>query len=215
MQYVTSQQTRKAEELAVKNGLSSLQMMENAGRNLARFTMSLKPKKVTVLVGKGNNGAAGLAAARHLAIYGATVKVIFAEEGNENVQQQMKILGNIQEIQKIDHIENPDVVIDAMFGHNEGNNPQKEYIDLIKKANASNAKTVSIDIPTGINPDTGETIENHINSDYIMALGLPKKGLQDRKNIYLANIGIPNEIYRKLEIPIDFYFQDSDIVKIS
>jgi len=219
MQYLTSKQMAKVDELAVsKYNISVLQMMENAGRSLARFIAVLKPKKVVILYGKGNNGGDGLCAARHLLIIGIKASIVgVGNELNPNTKNQLKTLNQIG-IKPSGEIEDCDIIIDSLLGYNIKGNPRGKYADLINEANKmkeKGTKIVSFDIPSGMNPDNGEKYNPCIEADYTVTLALPKTGLKKLKNVYLANIGIPNELYKNdLGIEIDNYFKDSDIIKI-
>jgi NAD(P)H-hydrate epimerase len=221
MIYITSEQMKKVDELApTKCALSSIQMMENAGRNIARFVSNLKPNKVIILCGKGNNGGDGLAAARHLMIYGINVEIILASQYlNEISSSQLKTL-ELMNIKKADKIEakEVDIIIDALLGYNIKGNPKGKYVDLIKEANSlknKGVKIVSVDIPSGIDPDNKTSYTPFIDADYTITLGLPKICLKHLKNVYLANIGIPNTLYKELGLKIENYFSEDDIIKIS
>ena len=243
----------KVDELAVsKYSLSVPQMMENAGRNVARWIADeLKPKKVIVLFGKGNNGGDGLCCARHLAIYGIDIEIVSAFEsgGNENVMHQLKILKEMGIIPVKDFKAEEDdpenqrfsvhstsknspslakreevecVIVDALLGYNIKGNPEGRFAELIKASNfmrKSGMKVVSYDLPSGMDPDTGEARDPCVEADYTMTLALPKEGLKKSGEkfgkLFLVNIGIPNELYEKeLGIKIDNYFKEGDVVEI-
>ncbi len=190
------------------------QMMELAGRNLADFVAKLKPKSVSILYGKGNNGGDGLVTARHLAIKGIKVSIVPASKnGNKSVKHQLKILKKMG-ITPSKKFQKSDVIVDALLGYNIKGNPRKNYARLIEQANNSRSKIVSFDLPSGLNPDTGKPNIPTIRSDYILTLALPKIGLRKLKNVYLVNIGIPNEVYKKLKIKVGNYFNKSDIIKL-
>jgi NAD(P)H-hydrate epimerase len=98
-----------------------------------------------------------------------------------------------------------DVIIDALIGYGIKGNPQDRFASLIRQANKTKqkgAKIVSLDIPSGIDPNTGEIYDPAIDADYTVTLALPKTGLRKLKNVYLANIGIPNKVYRDFNINI-------------
>ncbi len=220
MIYLTKEQIAKVDELAVNYGLSVLQMMENAGRNFARFTASLKPNKVIVLYGSGNNGGDGLVAARHLLIYGFDVEIIAASDRfNDNVKNQLNILRkmNVKEGTEI-KAEKGDVIIDALLGYNINRNPGGKYAELIEQANRSREKKVKIisfDLPSGFDPDNKADYEPAIAADYTLTLAMPKIVLKDMKNVYLVNIGIPNELYNEMGITIENYFSDDDVAALT
>jgi NAD(P)H-hydrate epimerase len=208
MQYITAEQMARIDERVVKHyDLSILQMMKNAGRNLARFTSKLNPRKIIVMCGGGNNGGGGLVSARHLNIYGLNVEVVLASTNvNSNVKNQLHIIKKIR-IPFVNEVnaEVGDVIIDALIGYGIKGNPQDRFASLIRQANKTKqkgAKIVSLDIPSGIDPNTGEIYDPAIDADYTVTLALPKTGLRKLKNVYLANIGIPNKVYRDFNINI-------------
>lgn len=216
MVYVSRKEMAEVDRLAVEEfNLMIKQMMENAGRNVARFIVDkLKPKKVVCLFGKGNNGGDALCCARHLKIYGVDVKIVGAsEDGNEEVENQLQILGKMG-IKNEREIGKCDVIVDGLLGYNINGNPRGRYVELIESVNDNGAKIVSYDLPSGMEPDSGKCGESCIKADYTMTLALPKKGLKGMKNLYLVNIGIPWELYGGLGIKVGNYFRKGDVVRV-
>jgi len=222
MKYVNSKQMREIDRVSMKKfGVSIFQMMENAGRNLARFVSSkLNPKNVVILYGKGNNGGGGLVAARHLAIHGVNVSIVGASrKNNKSVEHQLGILGEMN-IKPKNYVGKADVIIDALLGYSIKGNPLGKYAELIERANImkrKGTKIVSLDLPSGLDPDSGKCYDPCINADYTITLALPKIGLKKSKvagKVYLANIGIPLEVYRTLKINVTKYFKDKDIISV-
>jgi NAD(P)H-hydrate epimerase len=223
MNYISREQMALVDKVAVENyGLSVEQMMENAGKNVARFIfINIKPRKVVVLYGKGNNGGDGLNAARHLNNNGIDVKIVraFSGEGNREVEREMKILKElgIEDVNTFD-IGKGDVIIDAMLGYNIEGNPKGKFAELINLANGlkmKGVKIVSFDLPSGMDPDSGSKGDPTIDSDFVMTLALPKRGLKGMENLYLVNIGIPNELYKKeLGIETGNIFEKGDVIMV-
>lgn len=227
MKSLTKEQMAKIDRIVVdKYDLQIKQMMENAGRNVARWIFNnLHPKKAIIIFGKGNNGGDGLCCARHLSIYGVSVEIVRAFEGsgNNEVENQLKIInesGSVKEISEIPNLNQGDVIVDALLGYNVSGNPREKFAELIKKANfyrKKGVKIISYDLPSGMNPDTGTCADPCIEADYTITLGLPKNGLKNEEagEIWLANLGIPNEVYEKeLGIKIENYFKGGDVVRI-
>jgi len=225
MKYLTSSQMSKIDKIAVENyGIDILQMMENAGRNLADFVSRLKPKKVVVFFGKGNNGGGGLTAARHLLIKGIKTGIVSASKSiNKIPMKQLSILRKIgiNEGQNI-KLKKGDVIIDALLGYNIKGNPKEKYADVINSINfmkRQGIKVVSLDLPSGLNPDSGKPYEPCVQADYTLTLALPKIGLKYTSKkitgkVFLANIGIPNEVYRDIKIHVKDYFSSGDILEM-
>ena len=100
-------------------GISLVQMMENAGRNLAQLVLDLyRPGSVTVLAGAGRNGGGGLVAARHLANRGVDVSVTLSKPADEFSGVPAVQLGILQRLQ-VELVDEPrpsDVIVDALIG---------------------------------------------------------------------------------------------------
>ena len=209
-----------------------LQMMENAGRALAIQSSiilgeSLLGKKIIVLAGKGHNGGGGLAAARHIHNSGADVKIILSskeEELKEAPAKQLAILERmripmVERFQERD-LSNYDLIIDALLGYNQKGNPRGKVADLVTAANSSGRKILALDIPTGLDPDTGHANQPCIKADQTLTLALPKHGLVRGSarpyvgQLYLADITVPREYYESLGIEGRPIFADGYIVPI-
>ena len=219
IQYLTSSQMTKVDKLAMESGISILQMMELAGKHIADFAASLKPKKVIILFGKGNNGGDGLATARHLSIKGIKVEIIPASQKNTKyVNHHLKILKSMGITPKKSFkADKNTVIIDSLLGYNIKGDPKGKYKELINKANDSKklgTKIISFDIPSGMNPDSNKHHNPYVKADYTLTLALPKKSLKKVKNLYLVNIGIPGSVYKKLRIK-PYIFDKKDLIKIS
>ncbi|MBD3252280.1 NAD(P)H-hydrate epimerase [Candidatus Pacearchaeota archaeon] len=219
MRYLTREEIASLDDLVInKYGIQTEKLMENAGSSVARFVKGFDPRKVIILYGKGNNGGDGLVAARHLSSYGVNVKIIPASDDlNETSKKEMEILRKIGVIPEKDfNCESGNIIVDALLGYNLQGVPREEFALLIDRANSmkkiKNVKIISVDIPSGIDSQTGERFNPCIEADYVLALGMPKKGTKDF-NQYLANIGIPKKIYEELGIK-ESYFREDDVVKI-
>jgi len=219
MEFVTSKQMVEVDRLAVEDiGLEIKQMMENAGRNVARFIVDeLKPRKVVCLYGRGNNGGDALCCARHLKIYGTEISIVKATDGGNNeVINQLKILRKMG-VDESEEIGKCDVIVDGLLGYNINGNPRGRFATLIREANINGAKIVSYDLPSGMDPDSGEALDPCIQADYTMTLALPKTGLQNNSKVgklYLVNIGIPNELYSRIGLKVEGLFGGGDVVLV-
>jgi len=225
MKYVTSLRMSEVDKIAVgEYNISILQMMENAGRNLADFVSELKPKKVAVFFGKGNNGGGGLVAARHLSIKGIKTEIVSASKNlNPIPAKQLHILRKTgMKEKKKTKLKKGDVIIDALLGYNIKGEPKGKYADFINYINSmkkKGVKVVSLDLPSGLDPNSGKPYAPCVEATYTLTLALPKIGLKhaSKKNtgkIYLVNIGIPNKVYRCLKINIKDYFSKGDLVEL-
>ena len=199
------------EENGHQMGFSRKFMMENAGaaatKRLVEKLGDVKSKNVLVFAGLGNNGGDGLVIARHLAGYGSSVSVfllgqpdnIRSEEcsWNWNLLEKMesvKLLtgGNFDLLNNLDKF---DIIIDGILGtgiSGEIREPQASAITFINK---SNAFKLAVDIPSGVDPDTGNRNLPHVNADMTVTFHRMKVGMPKRTDvcgeIYVEKIGIP------------------------
>jgi NAD(P)H-hydrate epimerase len=228
---LTTDQMREVDRLMIEEWhINLVQMMENAGRNLAELTKvllggSLKEKQVVVLCGQGNNGGGGMAAARHLHNWGIQVSValIGSPDQLKPVPAQQW-----QSIEKLGIIEqNPDLttanlIIDAMIGYGLVGDPRPPISDWINKANYSKVDILSLDAPSGLNTTSGLSSDCCIKAKATMTLAMPKTGLLTENGkkcvgeLYLADISVPPELYAgpTLNLEPSNPFKNGTIVKI-
>ena len=199
------------EENGHQMGFSRKFMMENAGaaatKRLVEKLGDVKSKNVLVFAGLGNNGGDGLVIARHLAGYGSSVTVfllgqpdnIRSEEcsWNWNLLEKMesvKLLtgGNFDLLNNLDKF---DIIIDGILGTGISGEIREPQASAIMFINKSNAFKLSVDIPSGVDPDTGNRNLPHVNADMTVTFHRMKVGMPKRTDvcgeIYVEKIGIP------------------------
>lgn len=229
---ISVEQMRKIDELAEKHfGLEKSLLMENAGRSIAMFArdkIGIAGKRIVVLAGKGHNGGDALVAARFLHNWGAEVHIIFADHP-DNFSQLTKwhsgvlrsmfveLLYPTNQFQFEKVISGCDLVIDGLIGYGINGNPQGFYATLVNMANKK--KILAIDVPTGLNADTGEAYEPCVCARWTLTMALPKKGLVEKKarehvgELWIADIGVPQEVYELMGVGVPKLFGDKDFVK--
>ena len=181
---ISSQEMR---DLELQSQIPRIVLMENAGKgvyNTLKQKLDLKDKKILVVCYHGNNGGDGFVAARHLAGEAET-DILFI--GNEN-KLKKEAKANFRKIEKNDSIQfltdeevdfnEYDVIVDAVLGIGIKGRLNREISAVIDDINNSKAYKVSVDIPTGIDPDTGEVVDKCINADLIITFHDLKKGLE-------------------------------------
>lgn len=225
---LTTEQMIEVDRLMIEEwGIGLIQMMENAGRNLAelarRLLQDLSEKKIVVLCGTGNNGGGGMVAARHLHNWGANVNAVLI--GNEKrlkevSAHQWKIL-KLMDMTAIDADPGKaDLVIDAMLGYGTKGNPREPIATWIQRANESGVRILSLDAPSGLDTTTGKPATPCIRAHATLTLALPKTGLITPQaksivgDLYLADIGVPPELYKSLEMDINSPFTSDTIIKV-
>ena len=185
-----------------------IQMMENAGRNLARLTLALhSPKTATVYAGTGGNGGGGLVAARHLTNAGVQVHVALARDRDDYTGvpgHQLDILERMQvSVSPPDGspASDVDVSIDALIGYSLRGAPRGRSAELIEMINNADAAVVSLDTPSGLNVSTGEAPGVIVQAGATLTLALPKDGLRGSPyvgELYLGDISVPAAVMTNL-----------------
>jgi NAD(P)H-hydrate epimerase len=229
---VTSQQMAEVDRLMIEEyGIQLIQMMENAGHNLAELVRrilygSLGDRKIVVLCGGGNNGGGGMVAARHIHNWGASVGVqLAAEEARlkEVPAHQWKILKSMQVMginRPLDPAQKPDLIIDAILGYGLQGNPHGEAADWIEWANDQDCPVLALDVPSGLDATSGTPGMPTIQATNTLTLALPKIGLfkAQAKNyvgkLYLADISVPRELYRRIGMEVGTIFGEDTILRL-
>lgn len=220
-------------------GISLLQMMENAGHQLAELTRmtlggTVSGRLVVVLAGTGNNAGGGMVAARRLAGWGADVCVIFARpllrlRPGPCAQVEPMLAARVRAA-VADHdrshaeiageLMHADAVIDALIGYSLHGAPDGIYEPLIGLANLGHGAVISLDIPSGIDATSGERPGSAVSADATLALALPKFGMslgEGRRFSgmrFLADIGLPASIFTELGVPAGAWFEHGPLVRL-
>ena len=215
--YVTVEQMREIDRLAVEYGISILQMMEIAGRSIALHAREMVgPSKIVCLVGKGNNGGDALVAGRHLSSWGANVSFICASDtGNEYVIHQratiealgLPLLADGWQ----DALDQADLIIDGLLGVVRGD-PHGTVAELIEM---TAGRILAVDCPSGLDADTGHEGSPCIQATHTVTLTLPKQGLRHAPaagKVFVADLGLPPQIFKRVGVPIPRF--TSDIVPL-
>ncbi len=176
-------------------------MMENAGLHLATLIArsANKRDRIKIGVGNGNNGGGGLVAARRLVGWGFDVTLdLFAEITKplplQQLQRALKFGASLK------HDNTPDIWVDAYLGFSQHLPLGQELQERIHIANDFNGFKFSLDIPTGF---MGNTAANYFKADKILTLAAPKQllyNLPKEVAIFVADLGIPKELYERLNI---------------
>lgn len=182
---------RRMDERAVQEfGVPSLLLMENAGRSVAEEILKTGAQKIAVVCGKGNNGGDGFVVARHLFNHGRQPVVTFI--GNRD-QLKSDALVNFEILEKMGipiypygkegrpQWDGTDLIVDAIFGTGLSKNVDEPYKSAIVEINRLSEKgitVVSVDIPSGLNADTGEVMGAAVRADITVTLACEKEGLR-------------------------------------
>jgi NAD(P)H-hydrate epimerase len=209
--FITSREMRALELNSEYFGVSRLQLMENAGRNVAlEIASRFKPEKpIAVFCGLGGNGGDGFVAARHLSAMGFKVTVILAGKAkditdkaaleNWKALQFLRDSISIHEVYDSSLIPevNAEIVIDALLGIGAKGRLKPPISQLVQKINHMNAFKVAVDVPTGVDADTGEVLGEAVKANLTITFHRTKIGLERAKEyvgeLIVKDIGLPTE----------------------
>lgn len=223
---LTRQQCRDADAIAInKFKIPSLVLMENAGRSCVDRLMwhhpqsSLDELAVLILCGPGNNGGDGLVMARHLYNHGVSVKVVlmarpesYRGDALTNLDALSRLRLPIVEFdpdwndEKLDSVFSKvkrrpiNWIVDAMLGTGSAGPPRPAMAKVIKAANRASVRRLAVDIPTGLDCDTGEVFEPSFRADLTCTFIDSKTGYQSSSAadvlgvVTVVDIGAPGEI---------------------
>ncbi|NGX27895.1 MAG: Bifunctional NAD(P)H-hydrate repair enzyme Nnr [Candidatus Anoxychlamydiales bacterium] len=190
MRVLKASEMARIENLAYQDGISDEIYMQNAGLGIAKILINLIEKKklspkINIIAGKGNNAGDGYVVASLLLEKGYTVKVFQLFEINTasslcklNHDRFDNKKGNIIYVKNISDLvfDEKCFILDGIFGTGFQGEIKGFLLDVIKKINSSNLKIVSIDIPSGLNGNSGKTNSIAIKADVTIYLGCAKLG---------------------------------------
>jgi NAD(P)H-hydrate epimerase len=223
---------REVERLLVETyHIEPLQTLENTGRTLALLAKRLLDNDITdrpivVLAGHGNHGGGGLVAARHLLNWGAWVQIVLTQPVEAYVGTPAQQLMTLQAMgaplawaEEGWELPPADLLVDALLGHDLHQAPQGKARDLIQLANSNRAPILSLDLPSGVDATTGKCFTPHIQATATMLLALPKRGVVAGHaacgDLYLADIGVPPQLYAELGLDLSPIFAEDIILPLT
>jgi len=218
---LTSDEMRSCDTAAVEHyGIPSIVLMENAARGavdvLERAFGPAADAWIVILCGKGNNGGDGYAMARHLINRGARVDVLTlapdtAIGGDARVNLDMlhaiekeqprlhvRLAGGSAHLEDL-LLRRPTCVVDAMLGTGLTTPIKGDIAEIIEVLNSSDIPVFAVDMPTGIDAETGELLGSAVRARCTATMGALKRGLLLRKgrehagNVHVVDIGMPTE----------------------
>jgi ADP-dependent NAD(P)H-hydrate dehydratase / NAD(P)H-hydrate epimerase len=211
--YISSREMRALEVNAEYYGISLLQLMENAGRTVALEIDSKfkKDSRIVIFCGLGGNGGDGFVAARHLLSLGFNRLAVVLVGKSKDISHPAALSNwfalqafcnylpimecqNISELPKVD----VDITVDALLGTGTKGKMRPPILDFIKHINQTKACKIAVDVPTGIDSDSGKILGDAIKTDLTLTFHKPKKGLEAAKEycgkLIVCNIGLPSEL---------------------
>jgi NAD(P)H-hydrate epimerase len=220
----TAEQMREFDRRSVEEfGVPSIVLMENAGRHVADAVQELLRSsagtKAVVVAGKGNNGGDGFVAARHLRDEGIDVSVFLIGNPSEvkgdariNLDILLKTGFSVRIIESASALRNDlmqsGVIVDAIFGTGLRGDVVGLPAEVIEEINASQRPVVSVDLPSGLDANTGKIWGICIKADRTATFALPKVGLvtypgaSNVGELIVGEIGIPHELYDEINVSL-------------
>jgi NAD(P)H-hydrate epimerase len=234
----TAAQMAEADRIAsTVLGIPLEALMENAAHQVAAATRAfagqIAGKRVLALAGTGNNGGDALGALRHLRGWGAAVEALVA-----GPRERLRPLAGLQhdvltrigvrcgdasatgEEELAATLSRADVLLDGLLGYSARGAPRGTTAMLIGLANRSRKPIIAVDLPSGLDPDTGVAPGDAIRATVTVTLALPKPGLVAAAarpyvgDLLLADIGIPDRAFPQLGTTMAAPFEQGDLVRI-
>ncbi|HLW66307.1 MAG TPA: NAD(P)H-hydrate epimerase [Gemmataceae bacterium] len=208
--FLTRAEVREIDRRAIEEfGVPGVVLMENAGRGAAELLMGLDAAKQEAVIccGKGNNGGDGFVIARHLDNHGWRVRVLLFAEPADLTGDAAIMFGIIEksgldiEIKPrlpIPEFEESSIwIVDALFGTGLSGMVRSPFGDLIKGMNASPSPRFAVDIPSGLDCDTGHTLGATVRAKATATFVAQKKGFAEKSakqwlgDVNVIDIGAP------------------------
>ena len=219
MKALTREQIREVDRVAIEDrGVPGVILMENAGRSVADETELLRAgprQKVCVLCGSGNNGGDGFVAARHLGLHGLK-PIVFLFASPQNLRGEARanfdILAQtdtpVVQIEQSSHLAAVEqqcreaaVIIDALLGTGAQGEVREPMAGAIRVANAAGVPILAVDIPSGLDANTGEVLGVAMAATVTVTFVAPKVGFFNGEGpskvgrVVVADIGLPPELW--------------------
>jgi hydroxyethylthiazole kinase-like uncharacterized protein yjeF len=222
MKIVTGAEMRRIDEATISRFVTGVDLMERAGQRVFEHIESMVPSldslTVSIFLGRGNNAGDGLVVARLLAEKGAKVILHYlrpVEEFPPDAAKNLARIASLREDAKVVEVflhlagwqelarkalEESDIIVDALLGTGLNKAVREEYAAVIDIINGSDVPVVSIDVPSGIDADTGEIMGSAVVADATVTMGLPKIGCLFYPgkgcvgDLVVGDIGVPPEV---------------------
>jgi NAD(P)H-hydrate epimerase len=212
-------------------------LMENAGRQIAAAARaflggSVAGKRVIALVGSGNNGGDAAVALRHLVNWGARVCSEVAapqERLRETTRHQITrlLMVTTAEVAIVHDASwngvrdlHADLLIDGLLGYSAKGAPREAAAAIIGAANSSRVPILAVDLPSGLQPDSGASPGVAIHAAATVTFALPKAGLLDPMAheytgaLLLADVAIPHAAFARIGVDTRRLFEQGDLVRV-
>jgi NAD(P)H-hydrate epimerase len=218
---LTRNQVRNVDSQAIADyGLPGIVLMENAGRGAAEVLVGLGINgPVVICAGKGNNGGDGFVIARHLELNGVETSVLLFCEPDELAgdaacnyrvitlaKQRIEVMGKAPDPAALaNRLSAAEWIVDALLGTGTQGTIREPYLTAIAAINQSGKKVFSVDLPSGMDCDTGQALGACVRADHTATFVARKVGFDapgaDKLTgqVHVVGIGVPQRLLRELE----------------
>ena len=225
MKAVTTEQIRQLDQLTIADGTPGEELMERAGYAVARTAVKFLKRhdshSALLFVGKGNNGGDAIVAARHLAAAGCQPTLVLLcrrqdLQGDPLLHFRKLVTGipvfelpTLDELSSIVAEAKPAVVVDGLLGTGLKDEVREPYATAIKVINGLHLPVIAIDIPSGLDADTGDVHGVCVRADTTVTMGLPKVGLLEPDaadlvgTVEVIDIGFPHRLVDELQTDVE------------
>jgi len=212
MRYLSAEESRNVDWVAKSQGhIMGIVLMENAGRGIAEILLAEKPKgKVVICCGRGNNGGDGFVIARHLNAAGVDVQVLLFANPQElmgdacmnhaiiahsDIPMKVLISPSREDLKSI--FNDAVWVVDALVGTGHKGVLRSPFDIVVRQINESGVKVLAVDLPSGLDADTGIASDPTIKATITATMVTPKTGFQNPQaqtnlgKLMVVGIGLP------------------------
>ena len=213
---LTRNQVRSIDTQAIADyGLPGIVLMENAGRGAAELLVGLGVQgAVVICAGKGNNGGDGFVIARHLELHGLETNVLLCCEPEElagdaainyrvlvAAEQHVEVLGKTLDAETfMQKLSSADWIVDALLGTGTQGAIREPHLTAIAAINAAGKKVLAIDLPSGMDCDTGQSLGACVHADHTATFVARKVGFDApganglTGRVHVVDIGVPKRL---------------------
>ncbi|MBW2050949.1 MAG: NAD(P)H-hydrate dehydratase [Deltaproteobacteria bacterium] len=232
MHFVTAEEMRRLDNKTISEcGVPGVVLMENAGRGAAVLAQEhfglLTGRSIAVISGRGNNGGDGFVMARVFHGWGAHVRIYLLgsrDQVNGDARINLEIAFNLDlEIVEVSEdsgpdridLSNADMIIDAILGTGLNAEVRGLYREVIDRINKSGRTVVAVDVPSGLDSDTGRIWGSCVRADLTVTFGLPKAGLFLPPGevlvgrLEVVDIGIPPQVMAEIGQTRELLLEDN------
>ena len=221
--YLTREQSRLVDKLAIENGITGISLMENAAKRCVILLTELKIESAVICCGTGNNGGDGFVIARRLAVQGVPVKTILCGDPDKIEGDALTNYGITQSLDvqilqleddwsdselahRVSVVENQpvDCIVDCLLGTGSVGDPRPPMDRVINALNGVEARRFAVDVPSGLDCETGVPGKPTFKADMTCTFVAKKTGFANEAakpylgTVRVGTIGVPDDLVERI-----------------